>query len=145
MRDKIKDFLVKLNYLFPLEGKRIETVFETYTDILLEHCLRKEYDFKKLLSRSVQEWKLTRYPTVKFIIEQLPYAEVVRYYSPAPDEGSLIVLKLPNGFAYTFTATNYAKSLKELMADCTKRYGECEIKIYPKGTIMIGNKKIIEP
>ena len=144
MREQIKDFLVKLNSIFPLECKRIEPVFETYTDIILGRCLNKEYDFKKLLSLIAQNYKYTTFPNARFILEQLPYAEIVHYEAPVANKDFLIVLKLPKGVVYCFTVADTGRSVKELKADYMKKYGDCEIKMYPKGTLLVGNE-IIEP
>ena len=143
-KQEIVDFLKKLNSIFPIEGKRVEAVFDTYTDILLERCLKKEYDAKKLLSRIAQEHKYSYFPTVKLILEQLPYAEIVHYWDAPPNEGALIVLTLTNGVIYAFTVTDFGKTVQELKADYRKKYGECEIKMYPKGSVLIGNT-VIEP
>lgn len=143
-RQEIADFLHKLNSIFPIEGKRVDAVFDTYTDILLEKCLKKEYDAKKLLSRIAQEHKYSYFPTVKLILEQLPYAEIVHYGDIPPNEGALIVLTLTNGVIYAFTVTNSGKTMQELKADARRRFGECEIKMYPKGSVLIGNT-VIEP
>lgn len=140
MRDKIKEFLLRLNYLFPIEGKRFEPVCETYTDILLEKCLKREYDLKKLTSIIAQEWKLTKFPPVKFIIEQLPYAEVHHYSDIPANNGGLLVLTLPNGYTYKFTISSFGKPLEEVKKIYKKRYGECEIKFYPEGTTIIVDK-----
>ena len=142
--EEIINFLTKLNSIFPMENKRVDTVFETYTDILLEKCLEKEYDLKKLLSKIVQTYRYTTFPSAKFILECLPYAEIVRCTESIANEGALVVLKLPNSLIYTFTVTDFGKSVKELKADYMKRFGDCEIKMYPKGSVLIGNT-VIEP
>ena len=140
MRDRIKDFLVRLNSLFPIEGSRFEPVCETYTDILLEKCLKKEYDFKKLLSRIAQEWKFTKFPTAKFILECLPYSEVVHYSDIPVNKGGLLVLTLPCGYTYEFTISAFGQPLDEVKKTCQKRYGDCELKFYPEGTVIIGEQ-----
>lgn len=142
--EEIINFLTKLNSIFPMENKRVDTVFETYTDVLLEKCHAKEYDLKKLLSLIVQDAKYMTFPSLKTILGFLPTAEIVHYSKPVANADSLIVLTLPSGFMYSFLVGAEGKTFKELKSDCMRRFGECEIKMYPKGSVLIGNT-VIEP
>lgn len=143
MREQIKAFLTKLNLLFPLEGKRIEPVLETYTDILLEKCLKTEYDFKKLTSYIVQNYKYQSFPTAKYILDCLPMAEI-RHFESVTNEGDVIIVTLPSGMMYSFTVTGYGKELRDIKNKLQFHYGKCEINRYPKGTVLIGDR-VIEP
>lgn len=143
MKKQIKDFLMHLTYLFPLEGKRLEPVLETYSDILLEKFLKKEYDLKKLTSYIVQNYKFRTFPTAEFILECLPMAEIHKVNNVV-NEGEVIIMKLPNGMMYSFTVTGYGKHLTEIEGRLKGQYGECVVTRHPKGTTLIGTR-IFEP
>lgn len=143
MKDEIKAFLLKLSYLFPLDGKRLEPVFETYTDILLEKFLKKEYDLKKLTSYIAQNYKFQSFPPVKFILECLPMAEI-HHFNNTANEGEVIIITLPNGIMYSFTVTGFGKDLNLIRYNLRESYGDCDIKRYPKGTVLVGTT-VIEP
>jgi hypothetical protein len=57
------------------------------------------------------------------------------------NEGALVVITLPNGVRYDFTVSGIGRPIENIKEEIKNKYGKYpEIKTYPKGTVIIGDK-----
>lgn len=59
------------------------------------------------------------------------------------DTGCLVVVTLPNGTMYPFEITSFGDSLETIKKTIVSKYGNVQIRIYPKGSVLIGKKVIL--
>ncbi len=140
---RIFDFLRQLAEYFPLNETedKINNRFKLYSEIIEGEIQKtgKEYDFKKVIHYLVKNYKYKTFPSMPDILDALPFGEVYRY-SKCVNEGSLLIVTLPTGYQYEFTISSIGKPIKQLEADIKRKFGECTYQIYPKGTVIIGDK-----
>lgn len=144
MRKDLENFLIDLSEIFPIEkNKNIEKVINEYTDYLLQFCLNKQIDFKKVKFAIYDKNKFNKFPDLTTLKECLQVGEITQYQQ-CKHEGALLVVTLPNGYKYEFTVSAIGKSIKEMKKSLKRRYGDCTIQFHPKGTVIIGDK-IFQP
>lgn len=140
MRKQLEDFLIDLAEIYPLERtKNFDKVIGHYTDYLLQFCIGKEIDFKKVKFAIFDRNKTNKFPDLYTIRECLFLGEVTQYQQ-CKNEGDLLVVTLPNGYQYEFTVSAIGKSIKEIQSSIKRRYNNCTFQFYPKGTVIIGDK-----
>ena len=54
--------------------------------------------------------------------------------------GRLVIATLPDGRMYSFEITTFGETLENIKKKMVHKYGNVQIKTYPKGTVLIGNK-----
>lgn len=123
----VYDFLNKLNRFFPSNEKEEtlkERVNEYSNSILLKaqnnHC---QYDYDKVFSYLIQNYKYKTFPSLPDILDALPYG-VVKRESYSGREGD-VIKKTINGIEYEFTVvpnhwTN-VKTISELDEEIERR------------------------
>lgn len=143
---QIWEFIRELAFFFPLSGteEHKNKIFDSYVENLEGICIshKCEYDWKKVLQAIQRTYTYTKFPPLADIIKVLPECKIFKPYQECKDAGSLIALTLPNGITYDFTISGIGRPLENIKEEIKNRYGDCEIKIYPKGTIRIGNKYV---
>lgn len=149
----LQDMLTELLRFYPILNRKKEDIARdmvTYRELILRavYDTNKKYDWDKCL-KHIQSTRTQRtFPAIADIIAALPYS--VKYenlYQEKhidPKEGALLVITLVSGLKYAFTFSGWEKSVSELKKHCKERFGDCEIKLYPKGTVLIGNE-VVEP
>ena len=144
---KLWEFVKELALFFPLSGtEEIKNkIFDSYVEnlegiMLTNKC---EYDWKKVLQKIQCTYTYSKFPPLADIIKVLPECKVIKPYQPCTNEGSLVVITLSNGKIYPFTINGNGKPLDYYKEDIEKKYGTCDIKFYPKGSILIGTKVMI--
>lgn len=144
---KLWEFIRELAFFFPLNGteEHQNKIFDSYVENLegiaiSNHC---EYDWKKVLQTIQRTYTYSKFPPLADIIKFLPECKVFKPYKPCKDEGSLIVLTLPNGIKYNFTVSAIGKPLAKIKEELRlkykpEEYKKCKFEYYPAGTIIIG-------
>lgn len=143
MKQKIGDFLIDIAQTYPIRsGLNAEQVIEDARTYLIGKCFKKELDFNKAKNLLFDEYKLKTFPLPKEILGFMLRAEIKNYHE-CENEGALIVITLPNGLKYDFTVSGIGRHIETIKEEILKKYSDCDIKTYPKGTVRIGNKFIL--
>lgn len=143
MKQKIAEFLFDIAQTYPIRsGLNAEQVFEDARTYLIGKCYNKDFDFNKAKSLLFDDYKQKSFPLPKEILTYLMQAEIKNYHE-CENEGSLIAITLPNGITYDFTVSGIGRPLGVIKNEIHEKYGQCEIKTYPKGTVRIGNSFIL--
>lgn len=145
---KIWEFVRELASFFPLSGtdETKNKIFDSYVEnlegiVLTNKC---EYDWKKVLQAIQRTYIYSKFPPLADIIKCLPEGRIDKVYEPCENEGSLIVLTLPNGKKHYFTVCGMSKSLREIKEEILFKYGDYpKVEMYPKGTVVIGNDIVL--
>jgi len=144
---QIWEFVRELAFFFPLSGtdEHKNKIFDSYVENLEGICITNkcEYDWKKVLQAIQRTYTYSKFPPLADIIKCLPEGKVIKSYVPTKDEGNLIVLTLPSGKKYYFTACGIGRTLQSYKEEITRKHGGCEIDVYPKGTVVIGNDIVL--
>lgn len=145
---QIWEFVKELAFFFPLTGtdEHKNRIFDSYVENLEGIALSNkcEYDWDKVLKAIQRTYAFSRFPSLAEIIKCLPEGRIYKRYEECEGEGSLVVITLPDGRKYNFTVSGIGRPLSTIKDEILKKYGGCEVKTYPKSTVMIGNK-IFEP
>ena len=143
---QIWEFVRELAFFFPLSGseEHQNRIFDSYVEnlegiVISNKC---DYDWKKVLQAIQTTYTYQKFPPLADIIKCLPQGKIFKTYKESADEGALIVITLPEGTIYSFTVSGIGKPLSCIKEEIKEKYGTCEIKTYPKGTLLIG-KEII--
>lgn len=143
---QINKFLSDLELFYPYKGTEENKirVFETYQENLEGITLTNkcEYDWKKVLMAIQRGYKKREFPTLADIINFMPEGKIEKEYKPCKDEGSLIVVTLPNGTIYPFTVSGVGNQDKKIIDEIKKKFGTCEVKTYPSNFQLIGTKVV---
>lgn len=137
------EFLKNLSLFFSLDAKQKEQqdfFLSTYIQVFEENQKQGYYyDYSKILRLAQLNHKTKQFPTLK---ELLPWMEEAKYrsYNATVDEGKVIVITLDDGRKYDFVVAGMGKSLKSLKDELYKKYLNFKVDIYPKGTVIIGDK-----
>lgn len=144
MKEKIGDFLMDISQTYPVvRGVNAEKVIEDARTYLVGKLYNKEIDFQKAKTMMFDTYDKRTFPEPKVLYNILYQCEV-KNYDVSANEGSLVVITLPDGRKYNFTVSGIGRPLSTIKDEILKKYGGCEVKTYPKSTVMIGNK-IFEP
>lgn len=141
---QIWEFVRELAFFFPLSGndEHKNRIFDSYVENLEGICISNkcEYDWKKVLQTIQRTYTYQKFPPLADIIKVLPECKIFKPYQECTNEGALVVITLPNGVRYDFTISAIGRSLDSIKGEIKDKYGDCEIKTYPKGTVIIGDK-----
>lgn len=150
---KIWEFLRELAFFYPMQTsneKDREKIFSSYVDNLEGIAITNkcDYDWKKVLQCIQRTYTYSKFPPLADIIKFLPECRIIKPYTPCKDEGSLIVITMPNGNTYQFTVCNWGKSLSQYQEEWKLKYkpdeyAQIKIKQYPAGTVIIGDTVIL--
>lgn len=145
MKEKIGDFLMDIAQTYPIrQGVNAERVIENARVYLIEKLYNKEIDFQKAKTLMFDNYeKKNGFPEPRVLYNYLIQCEV-RHYDPSKNEGSLVVITLPNGYPYVFTIHGNSRPYNEIVDEIKFKYGSCKVETYPPGTVMIG-KTIVAP
>ena len=146
---KIWEFLRELAFFYPMEKKEDkdkEKIYSSYVDNLEGIAISNkcEYDWKKVLQCIQRTYTYAKFPPLADIIKFLPECRIEKAYKPCKDEGSLIVITMPNGKKYQFTVCSWGKSLDRYKEEWQlkykpEEYEKIKIEQYPAGTVIIGD------
>lgn len=143
----IWDFLRELEFFYKYTGNDNDKnrLFSSYVENLEGICIANkcEYDWKKVLQAIQKTYTYSKFPPLADIIKCLPEGKIYKTYTPCKDEGSLIVLTLPDERKYYFTASAIGRALDKVKEEITLKYGDCHVEMYPKGTVVIGNSIVL--
>lgn len=140
MRKQLEDFLIDLTEFYPIPNtKNFDKIISQSVDYLLQFCINKEFDFKKVRNAIFDRYKFKGFPDLALIKECLREGEVYKYKN-CKDEGCLVVLRLPQGRIYSFEVATFGRSLEELKKDAATKFGNAKVEIYPCGSKLIGNR-----
>lgn len=142
---QIWEFIKELAFFFPLSGteEHQNKIFDSYVENLEGIAISNkcDYDWKKVLQAIQRTYTFSKFPPLATIIECLPECVIQKPYQASTDEGSLIVLTLPNGVKYQFTVNGYGRSLDAIKDEIKEKYGMFpKIETYPAGTVIIGDE-----
>ena len=137
---QIWEFVRELAFFFPLSGteEHKNKIFDSYVENLEGICITNkcEYDWKKVLQTIQRTYTYSKFPPLADIIKCLPKGRIYKPYKECVDEGSLIVITLPDGRIYNFTVSGIGRPLSTIKDEILKKHGPCEVKTYPKGSVM---------
>jgi hypothetical protein len=144
----LQDMLSELLRFYPITNRKDEDIAKdmiTYHECILENVYKsnQKYDWEKCLKYILTHRIYKTFPSIPEILEALPYSlkkEKAKSESCA-DEGFLLVVTLPNGYTYHFTVSSTGKPMSEVKSGLEKKFGQCSYKIYPKGTLIIGEQR----
>lgn len=143
MRKQLEDFLINITDFYPISSnKNFDNVIAQSLDYLLQFCCGKEIDFKKARNYVFENYKFKGFPDLAILKESLLNAEIIKQ-KYCKDEGGLVVVTFPTGKIFTFEISPLGKPLEEIKKQVIAKYGNVQIKTYPKGTVMIGNTIVL--
>lgn len=139
----LHQFLVDTAQIFPVQATRDKNrLWDLASNYLWARIYKKEINYDKALSWLIDNLKKNSYfPDITTIAESLKYGEVKPICESCADEGSLLVVTLPNGYTYHFTVSSTGKPMSEVKSGLEQKFGQCTYKIYPKGTLIIGEQR----
>ena len=140
-KNELEIFLEDLSVFFPIASTRDkDRVIESYAEYLLQVCEFKNYKFSVIKKWIINNYTKSGFPEVTFIRDALKQGEIVNIQTSS-DDGKLAVVTLPNGQVYSFVITaNAIRSISDIKEDVKRKYDTYpDVKIYPKGTVLIGN------
>ena len=141
MRKQLEDFLMDIAEFYPIPTtKSYDKVISLSVDYLIEYCEGKYFDFKKARHALFEKYKFKGFPDLATIKECLREGEI-QLEEHCKDEGGLAVVTIPNYGTYTFIISPAGRSVDEIKKQISFKYGnDYTMKIYPQGTVMIGDK-----
>ena len=138
--DNIGQFLADISQTYPVtRGVDEEKVIENARVYLVGKFYNKEIDFQKAKNLIFDNYDKRTFPEPKVLYGYLSQCEVKNYHSTA-DDGNLVVITLPNNMMYAFEITSFGHTIDEIKSSIIKKYGNVQVKIYPKGSVLIGRK-----
>lgn len=141
VREELTNFLIDLSDFYQIPAGRKESIISQSVDFLLQFCLDKRINFAKVKNAVFNEYTYKTFPDLAFLRDCLKRGEIV--YENVKDEGSLILVRLPDGYVYSFEVHNNGRSFKEIENQLRERFkdiGEIKIKHFPKGTDYVNGK-----
>lgn len=145
MSMSLQEMLEELLRFYPIKDRSKNDIAQdmvTYRELILEYVYssNERYDWEKCL-KYIQTHRIYKtFPSIPDILEALPYSLQQKKVQKCVDEGSLLVVTLPSGYTYEFTVSGIGRSIEDIKADIKRKFGQCEYKFYPKGTVIIGSK-----
>ena len=143
----IWEFLKELEFFYKYTGSDNDKnrLFSSYVENLEGICISNkcEYDWKKVLQAIQRTYTYQKFPPLADIIKCLPEGKIFKPYRECADEGTLIVITLPTGVIYSFAVSGIGRSFNVIKEEITEKYGDCDIKQYPKGSVLIGKQVIL--
>ena len=151
-KEELEIFLEDLSVFFPIALSRNKhEVFERYAEYLYQICENKNYKFTPIKNWIINNYTKSGFPEITYIRNALKKGEIANIQTTA-DDGKLVVVTLTNGRIYSFVITaNATMTLNDIKEKTKllireekdpgrKHYKYADIKIYPKGSVLIGNK-----
>lgn len=137
------EFLRNLEAFYPLNESedKVNKRLSSYVDILEGEIVKsgKKYNYDKVLKYIQMNYRYKQFPSLPDILEFMVQGEV-KEIAECKDEGCLVVVTMPNGVKYPFEVAPFGKSVEEIKKHVISNYGNVEVRIYPKGTLLIGNE-----
>lgn len=144
---KLFEFLRDLEAFYPLNEseEKVNKRLSSYVDILEGEIIKsgKAYDYEKVLKHIQMNYRYKQFPSLPDILDFIKVGEIEEV-TKCEGEGSLVVVTLPNGYIYPFEVSGIGKPIEYYKDDITRKYGKCDIKVYPKGSVLIG-REVITP
>jgi len=143
MRQKIIRFLSDLAATYRISDENYERVINDTTDYLMRNLPNYEIDFSKVKDAVFDKYrpKSKVFPEPYFLKDCLPYGKVWSYRA-SQEEGCLVVIEIPNKTIYSFEVCGTGKNIEDIKKEIAKNHGNSKVTIYPKGSVLIGNKVI---
>lgn len=141
MRKQLEDFLIDLSEVYPIsESRNFDKIIGQYCDYLLQFCINKEIDFKKVRNKIFDTYKFKGFPDMPLIRDCLKAGEISKYIN-CKDEGCLVVIRAENNI-YSIEVAPFGRPIEDIKADAGKRFSNSKVEIYPRGSVLIGDKVI---
>ena len=142
--DNIGQFLADISQTYPVtRGVDEEKAIENARVYLVGKLYKKEIDFEKAKTLLFDNYDKRIFPEPKVLYGYLSQCEVKNYHTTA-DDGSLVVMTLPNGRIYSFELTSFGHTIEEIKGALIKKYGNVQVRTYPKGSVLIG-RDVVTP
>lgn len=139
------EFLRELEAFYPLNEaqEKVNKRLSSYVDILEGEIIKrgKKYNYEKVLKYIQMNYRYKQFPSLPNIMDFLNIGET-RDVVNVKDEGCLVVMKIPQGRVYSFEIASFCKSIDEIKREASAKFGNAQISIYPKGSVLIGDKVI---
>ena len=140
MKQRMGEFLVDIAQIFPIpRGRNAERVIEETRTYLIGYCYNKNIDFERTKKTIFDNYTGQYFPTPNLLLGYLLQNEI-KSYDSCVNDGSLLLITLPNGQQYEFVVSSFDKPLSKIKEDIERKHGNCTIEAYPKGTVIIGGK-----
>lgn len=141
--EEISEFLFDISQIYPISrGLNAEKVLEDTRTYLVGKIYNKTIDYKKAKTLMFDNKELKVFPKPSVIYDYLAQCEI-KNYANCEDEGALVVITMPNGVMYDFTVTGFGKPLSQIKSEIVEKYGNVQVKTYPKGSVLIGKQVIL--
>ena len=138
MRKQLEDFLIDLTEFYPISDKRdFNKIISQSVDYLLQFCINKEIDFKKVRNIIFDTYKFKGFPDLPLIRDCLKAGEIQKYTN-CKDEGCLVVIRAEKHI-YSFEIAPLGRSLEDIKKNASAMFENAKIEIYPKGSVLIGD------
>lgn len=136
----ISVFLFDISQTYPvLRGVNAEKVLEDARTYLVGKLYKKEIDFDRAKRLIFDNYDKRTFPEPKVLYGFLSQCELKNYHTTA-DDGSLVVITLPNKAIYSFEVTSFGRNLEDIKKEIIHKYGNVQVKTYPKGSVLIGKR-----
>lgn len=142
MKQKISEFLFELSQTYPIRGGNPDVVLEDTRTYIVGYLYNKDIDFVQAKKLIFDNYDSKTFPTPKVILSYLNQCEIKKY-EHCEDEGGLVVITLPNGAIYSFEITGFGKPIEDIKQQAIAKYGNVQIKTYPKGSVLIGKQVVL--
>jgi hypothetical protein len=140
------EFLRKLEAFYPLNEsqEKVNNRLSSYVDILEGEIVKrgKRYDYDKILKHIQKTYRYKTFPSLPDLLDFLNVGEV-RESVNCKDEGCLVVIRAENHI-YSFEIAPFGRKLDDIKYDAGKRFANAKVEIYPKGSVLIGDKVFTE-
>lgn len=136
----ISEFLYDISQTYPVSrGVNAEKVLEDARTYLVGKLYKKVIDFDRAKTLIFDNYDKKTFPEPKVLLGYLNQCEL-KNYTTTGDDGSLVVMTLPNGVMYSFEIAPFGKSPEDLKKEITYKYGNVQVRTYPKGSVLIGKE-----
>lgn len=143
---KLFEFLRDLESFYPLNEseEKVNKRLSSYVDILEGEILKsgKSYDYAKILKHIQMNYRYKQFPSLPDILDFMNVGEI-RETTTCEDDGCLVVITMPNGVMYPFEIASFGKPIDEVKKQIVEKYGNVQVKTYPKGSVLIGKQVIL--
>lgn len=144
MKQKISEFLFDISQTYPVSrGVNAEKVLEDARTYLIGKLYKKEIDFEKAKTLIFDNYDKRTFPEPKVLYGYLNQCEI-KNYATTEDEDCLVVVTLPTGVIYPFEVAPFGRSIGEIKSEIVSKYGNVQVRTYPKGSVLLG-REVITP
>jgi hypothetical protein len=140
LKDELGMFLVEISKMFPVDNKRdYDNIIKQTIEYLWDYCKGKDINLTNAKRYVYDNYTYKSFPEPSFLKDAIMKNVVIK--STTVKNCGLLLLRLPDGYVYDFTMTDFGTSLEELQNKAKDKYGEgVKVKLFPKGSEYVNGK-----